>query len=282
MKILHLASEVAPFAKTGGLADVASALPKALVALGHDVRVAMPLYRCVDRERFQLRPTDVRCSVKAGPPSHEVRVWEGTLPACAAPACAGLGTADRPGAAGRPRSPVVMDFFECAPLFDREELYQEQGSDCPDNLERFSVLSQAALRALPALRWQPDVLHCHDWQTALACVHLAIGPAASEPWWVPVATVLTIHNLAYQGLFPQEQWPLTGLPETAFTVDGLEFYDQINCLKGGLVFAGSMTTVSPTYAKEIQTTAFGCGLEGVLRARAKDLTGIINGIDPQE
>ena len=160
MKILHLASEVVPFAKTGGLADVAGALPKALAAIGHEVRIAMPLYRCVDRERFQLRPTDVRCSVKAGTTSHEVRVWEGTLP----------------------QSPVVTYFVECAPLFDREELYQEQGSDYPDNLERFSVLSQAALRALPALRWQPDVLHCHDWQTALACAHLALGPAASEPW----------------------------------------------------------------------------------------------------
>lgn len=260
MNIFHIVSEVTPFAKTGGLADVASALPKALAALGHEVRIAMPLYRCVDRERFQLRPTDVRCPVKAGPTSHEVRVWEGTLP----------------------NSPVATYFFECAPLFDREELYQEQGSDYPDNLERFSVLSQAALRVLPALRWQPDVMHCHDWQAALACVHLSIGPAASEPWLAPAATVLTIHNLAYQGLFPKDQWPLTGLPEAAFTVDGLEFYDQVNCLKGGLVFAGSLTTVSPTYAKEIQTTAFGCGLEGVLRARAEDLTGIVNGIDPQE
>ncbi|MDP3703299.1 MAG: glycogen synthase GlgA [Candidatus Omnitrophota bacterium] len=260
MKILHLSSEVAPFAKTGGLADMTAALPKALVALGHEVRIAMPLYRCVDRKRYGVAPTPTRCTVKAGAVSHDVRVWEATLP----------------------ESPVVTYFFECAPLFDREELYQEQGRDYPDNLERFSVFSQALLRVLPELRWQPDVIHCHDWQTALVCAHLSVGPAASEPWYAPVATVLTIHNLAYQGLFPKAQWPLTGLPEAAFTVDGLEYYGQINCLKGGLISAGSLTTVSPTYAREIQSAAFGCGLEGVLSPRAKDLAGIVNGIDPQE
>jgi len=260
MKIYWIVSEVTPFAKTGGLADVAGALPTALAALGHEVRVAMPLYQSVVRERFDIRPTDLRLAISVGARVRDVRVWEGALPE------------------GR----VVVYFVECAPLFDRGELYHEAGRDYPDNLERFSVFAQAALSLLPALSWQPQVLHCHDWQSALACAHLAMGAAGSQPFFAPLATVLTIHNLAYQGLFPKAQWPLTGLPEAAFTMNGLEFYGQVNCLKGGLVSADGLTTVSPTYSREIQTSAFGCGLEGVLRARTEDLAGIVNGIDPHE
>jgi starch synthase len=177
---------------------------------------------------------------------------------------------------------VPVLFLECAPLFDRDGLYQVQGKDHPDNLERFSVFSQAALRLLPALDWRPDVVHAHDWQAALALAHLAVGPASREPFFASMGRVFTVHNLAYQGLFPRDQWGLTGLPEAAFFIDGLEYYGQLNCLKGGLVFADVVTTVSPTYVREIQTPEFGCGLDGVLRARRDDLLGILNGIDPEE
>ena len=261
MKVLSIASEVDPFAKTGGLADVASALPKALERLGHEVRVALPLYKQVNREKFGLRATSTVVPVRAGARTYEGRIWEGTLP----------------------KSRVTSYFIEAAPLFDRDGLYQTpQGADHPDNLERFSVFSQVALRMLPALGWQPDVVHCHDWQSALSCAHLALGSLGQEPFFSSMGTVFTIHNLAYQGLFPKDQWPLTQLPEAAFSLDGLEFYGQLNCLKGGLVSAGILTTVSPTYVREIQTKEFGCGLEGVLGTRQDDLVGILNGIDPDE
>jgi len=260
MKILFLASEVDPFAKTGGLADVAAALPKALAALGHDVRIAMPLYRQVKRDACGLRRTATTVSVPVGPQTFEGRVWE----------------------AMRPTNGVPVYLLECAPLFGRDGLYQVQGKDHPDNLTRFSFFSQASLRMLPALQWQPEIVHCHDWQTALACAHLKYGELAHEPFFASMGSILTVHNLAYQGVFPKEQWPLTQLPEGAFGIDGLEFYGQINCLKGGLVSAGLLTTVSPTYAREIQTQEFGCGLDGVLAARTPDLVGILNGIDPDE
>jgi len=259
MKVAFLVSEVEPYAKTGGLADVAAALPKTLATLGHDVRVILPLYRQVDRHRFGLREAAVRVAVRVGPRTLEARVWE------------------TPPSAG----PVRTSFIDCAPLFDRDGLYQEQGQDYPDNLERFSFFSQAALRLLPLLPWQPDIVHCHDWQTALALAHLRLGPLGREPFFASLGTVFTIHNLAYQGLFPKTQWPLTHLAHRAFAIDGLEYYGQINCLKGGLVSAGLLTTVSPTYSREIQTPEFGCGLEGVLTARAADLVGILNGIDPE-
>lgn len=267
MKILFLASEVDPFAKTGGLADVAAALPKSLAALGHDVRIMMPLYGEVPREALGVRPTGKRLSVSVGDRTLEGRLFDATLPA--------------PPTAG-PKSRVPVYLIACEALFDREGLYQVNGKDHPDNLERFSFFSQTALRLLPQLDWQPEIVHCHDWQTALACAHLKYGELAHEPFFASMRSVLTVHNLAYQGLFPREQWPLTHLPEAAFTVDGCEFYGQINCLKGGLVSAGLLTTVSPTYAREIQTQELGCGLDGVLTARTADLVGILNGIDPDE
>jgi len=260
MNILCVASEVEPFAKTGGLADVAGALPAALAALGHEVRLAMPLYRQVDPRRWGFRPTEIRVEVPVGTRAVEARVWEGALP----------------------RRAVPIYCLEAPALFDRDGLYQDaHGADYPDNLERFSVFSQASLRMLPLVGWRPDVIHCHDWQAALGCAHLALGPLGQEPFFSSVGTVFTVHNLAYQGLFPATQWPLTALPPSAFTMQGLEFYGQVNCLKGGLVSAGVLTTVSPTYSREIQTPKFGCGLDGVLRTRAGDLTGILNGIDPE-
>ncbi|MBI3319871.1 MAG: glycogen synthase, partial [Candidatus Omnitrophica bacterium] len=280
MKILFVASEVDPFAKTGGLADVASALPKALAQLGHDVRIIMPRYRVIDVKKFGLKKVRGPDPVVVGPKTMDATIFQAQLP----------GTKIIPPPVFRPKGPksppsadstgggITTYFVDQPTLFDRDGLYQDKGRDFPDNLERFSCFSQAVLSGLQQLGWQPEVVHCHDWQTALVCAHLSLTHAADR-FWQSAATVLTIHNLAYQGLFPKEAWPLTNLPAEAFRIDGLEFYDQINSLKGGLVYAGHLSTVSPTYAKEIQTPEFGCGLEGVLISRRDDLQGILNGID---
>lgn len=259
MKILFVASEVVPFAKTGGLADVAGALPKALAQLGHDVRVIMPRYRMVDRKRFGLKQARERVTVTVGTKHVSGGVFEAKMPNAA----------------------ITTYFIDQPALFDRDGLYQDKGVDFPDNLERFSFFSHAVLKLIPQLGWQPQVVHCHDWQTALLLPHLALS-AATDRFWQSVGTVLTVHNLAYQGLFPKEAFALTNLPSSVFGIEGLEFYDQLNCLKGGLVHADLLTTVSPTYAKEIQTQEFGCGLEGVLASRRDDLMGILNGIDVEE
>lgn len=257
MKIYFIVSEAAPLAKTGGLADVASSLPAALAHLGHDVRIVLPLYRSVNRDRHKLRATNHTLSVAAGATLHQLRVWETALPIASVPVYA----------------------LECEPLFGREGLYQERGGDYPDNLERFSVFSQAALQLPPALGWAPDIVHAHDWQAALAVAHMRLGALGRQAAFAGTGTILTVHNLAYQGLFPRDQWPLTALPESAFSMDGLEFYGRINALKGGLCFADWLTTVSPTYRREVQTPEFGCGLDGLLRKRGRDMAGIVNGID---
>ena len=259
MRILFAASEVVPFAKTGGLADVAGALPKALQALGHDVRLIMPRYRAVDAKQFGLKKILDRHAVSVGAHTRVCAVLEGRIP----------------------KTPIPVYFVDQPQLFDRDGLYQDQGADFPDNLERFSVFSQAVLSAIPKLGWQPQVVHTHDWQTSLVCAHLG-WPLSSDRFWQSVGTVLTVHNLAYQGVFPPESWPLTNLPKALFSIEGLEFYGKINGLKGGLMSADLLTTVSPTYAKEIQTPEVGCGLEGVLASRREALVGILNGIDPEE
>ncbi len=259
MNILVVASEVTPFAKTGGLADVAGSLPRAIARLGHEVRLIMPRYRAVDPKRFRLKRRLPRITIPLGSSRVDGSVFESVFP----------GT----------RIPVY--FVDQPDLFDRDGLYQHEGSDFPDNLARFSFFSQVVLDAVPRLGWQPGVVHCHDWQTALVIAHLALT-RASDQFWQSAASVLTVHNLAYQGVFPQADWPLTGLSSSAFSMEGLEFYGQINCLKGGLVHADRLSTVSPTYAKEIQTPAGGCGLDGILVTRRDALVGILNGIDVDE
>jgi starch synthase len=260
MRILFVASEAVPFAKTGGLGDVAGALPKALRALGHDVRLVLPRYRAVNPKRFGLRPMLKPTTLQVGGQGVAVEFRQAVLPGAEVP----------------------VYFIDAPALFDRDGLYQDADSqDYSDNLRRFSLFSQAALHVAQALEWAPDVLHAHDWQAGLAIAHRRLT-RGDDPFWRSTATVFTIHNLAYQGLFSQTDWPLTNLPLHAFGLDGLEFYGQINCLKGGLVYADGLTTVSPTYAQEIQTHEFGCGLEGLLARRQNALTGILNGIDVEE
>ena len=259
MKILFAVSEAAPFATTGGLGDVGGALPKAIGRLGHDIRLVMPLYRAVDVTRHRLREvvTGLKISLAAG--SKQVDILEGAL-----------------------SSGVPAYFIRHDPSFGRDGLYQApSGEEYPDNAERFALFCRAALEACRALSFQPEVLHAHDWQTALLPVYLKTM-LMGEPLFRGTAVIFTVHNLGYQGLFPPEVAPRLGLPPTVFTPAGLEFYGKGNLLKGGLVFADLLSTVSRRYSREIQTPELGHGLDGVLRERKNDLFGILNGIDPEE
>jgi starch synthase len=245
MNVLFCVSEAVPFAKTGGLADVAGALPAALRRLGLDVRVVMPLYRGVGREGLEPVMTAER-EFGGRPIAWTVR--RGAMPN------------------GTPA--YLVDAPE---LFDRPGLYGEGGRDYDDSLLRFAAFCRAAV-ALRREAWAPDLIHCHDWQAALVAAYLRWDRD-------PLPTLFTIHNLAYQGLFPAEQFALTGLPEGAFVMDGLEFYGKVNVMKAGLVWAHVLSTVSETYASEIQTAEYGMGLDGLLRVRAADLFGVLNGVD---
>ncbi len=245
MEILFLAPEVAPWSKTGGLADVAGALPPALAARGHAVTVVTPLHRSVDRAG--LRATGQSVAVKLGPDRLEAQLFE------AAPGHA------------KPRT-----VFLAHPLFDRPEIYGEY----PDNFFRFAFFCEAALAVPPALGFTPQIIHGNDWTT---------GPAIWRAHERGLGKqVFTIHNLAYQGLFDGGAMRTLGWPERLFQPEGLEFYGQLSFMKAGLVFADAITTVSPTYAREIQTAELGCGLDGLLRKRREALTGILNGIDVNE
>lgn len=252
LRILFAVSEVAPFSKTGGLADVAAALPKALAALGHDVRVVTPRYQSFDGAVSRL--TAMR-----------IRTPQGDVSAT-------VGRATLPGS-----EVTVYTISDNRGWFDRDGLYQSPAWDVDDNLERFAFFSRAVTELPTAVGWAPHVVHCNDWQTALIPMYLA----AERPR-PPVRTVLTIHNMGYQGAFPGDRFRATGLPASWYSISGLEFFGQVNVLKGGLVAADLITTVSPTYAKEIQTEAFSHGLHGVLASRRGELVGILNGIDDRE
>ncbi len=248
-----LASEVYPYAKTGGLADVLAALPRALAGAGVEVTVCAPGYRTALRA--------------AGGPPPGMRLH------------APVGSRMEPADVVRvPGAPVPTVLLRADRYFDRDGLYGEGGRDWPDNAERFAFFCRAALEWLRAAAEPPDVLHVHEWQSALAPAFLR-GTAELYPELARVRTVLTLHNLAYQGRFPADQWHLLNLDARYFVPEFLEFHGEINYLKAGIVLADALTTVSPRYAAEIQTPAFGEGLDGVLRARRAALRGILNGID---
>ncbi len=262
LRILLIASEVAPFAKTGGLADVAGALPRALAGLGHDVRIMMPKYRGAEAHATDSRLVVPILRVPLGE-----RTAEGALIEAHGP------------------SGVPVYFLEHEHYYNRDSLYGTADGDYWDNCERFVFFCRAALEGLarldaarPGTRWQPQVIHANDWQTGLLPVYLRTL-YRDHPLLGSLATVFTIHNLAYQGVFWHYDMPMTGLGWDLFTPAGLEFYGKLNFLKGGLVFSDLLTTVSHTYAREIRTAAFGSGLEGVLEDRSRDLHGVVNGID---
>ncbi len=252
--MLMVASEATPFVKTGGLADVIGALPFALKHLGLEVAVVVPGYRAI---RF---PGAVR------------EVWRGVrIPLGPGYTCDFYEAVERG---------VPFYFVDCPELYDREGIYGASGSDYPDNHLRFAVFSMAALEVARHL-FRPDILHCHDWQAALTPVYLR-EYFQGDPTFVNIRTLFTIHNLGYQGLFTAAVLPEIGLGPKFFTPETLEFYGKVNLLKGGIVFSDRVSTVSKGYAREIQTPEYGFGLEGLLRARAGRLAGIVNGVDYTE
>jgi starch synthase len=248
-----VSSEAAPFAKTGGLADVVGALPAALRDYGDDVAVVIPRYGPIDLTA--ARRVYDRLPVHLGPAVFQTSIYQ-------APA----------------EFPVYL--VDCPPLFDRKGFYGEAGLDYPDNSIRFAVFARAALGVA---RWlfKADILHCHDWQAGLVPAYLR-STFAGDPTFAGVKTLFTIHNLGYQGLFPTTALAAAALDPALFRPDGLEFYGRVSYIKGGISFADALSTVSPTYAEEIQTPEYGFGLDGALRARADVLTGILNGVDYRE
>ncbi len=253
LRILFAASEAHPLIKTGGLADVAGSLPRALTGLKQQVRLVLPAYGSL-LARID-RPREVAAFTVG---DHAVRLLATTLPG----------------------SRVTTWLVDCPELYDRpgNPYLGPDGQPWPDNALRFMRFAEAVVRIAndtAGLNWQPDLVHCHDWQTGMVPALLSRQP--TRP-----ATVFTIHNLAYQGLFPHETFRALGLPPEWWSHHALEFHGQLSFIKAGLVFADRLTTVSPTYAREIQTPAFGYGLDGLLRHRADALSGILNGIDTKE
>ncbi len=257
LNIVFVASEAVPFCKTGGLADVAGSLAVALADRGHNVSLFVPLYRQVDIKAHLIKPTGVSVKVPIS-----ARVVRGSI-------------------LGAKLGRLSVYFVQNDGYFDRERLYNTPAGDYDDNAERFIFFSMAVLEAVAKLKLEPDIFHVNDWQTALIPAYLKTR-YAGNPSLANAATLLTIHNLGYQGLFTPEKWHLTGLSWELYSSGVMEFYGKINFLKSGLLFSDILATVSETYAKEILSPENGWGLDGVLLDRAADLFGVVNGIDTHE
>jgi starch synthase len=258
MRILLASSECFPYSKTGGLADMVGALAKALGADGHEVNIVTPLYGGIRQKHPGLQREEIEINVQLGARLVSAHVWS---------------------VAAAPNVKVL--FIDQPEFYERAALYGEGGHDYPDNAARFIFFSHCVAYLARTLPHPPEVVHAHDWQVGLVPV-LIRHQALITGWAERPATVLTIHNLAYQGIFPYSEYSLTNLPNEYFTTDGLEFYLKMNCLKAGIVYADMITTVSPRYAREITTEQYGSGLDGVLRARQDRLVGILNGVDYSE
>lgn len=256
MNVLIASPEAVPFCKTGGLADVVGALPKELEKLKVNVSLILPLYRIIKREG--LKKMDLSFTVPISDRTEEASIWK-----------------------GKTGNNIPVYFIEKDKYYDRPELYQTAGGDYPDNAERFIFFSRAILEALKVINLKPDLIHCNDWQTAMVPIYLKTL-YRDDPYFKKTASIFTIHNLGYQGIFWHFDMHLTGLGWEYFTPEGIEFYGKISLLKGGIIFSDIVSTVSKTYSKEIQTEEYGFGLDGVLTKRKADLYGIINGIDYDE
>jgi starch synthase len=259
MKILMAASEMVPYIKTGGLGDVLGALPKTLAARGHEVVVCLPYYRSLTVPVADVRRFPEDIAIPVGDRTYSARVYE----------------------VRQPRNKLNVWLIRCDHFFGRDSLYidPDTGADYADNDERFIFFTRAVFEAPSQAMFLPDILHVHDWQTALAPVYLK-QLHRTRALYVDTKSVLTIHNLAHQGTFPPERYPLIGLsPDLMRPGEPFEFYGKINLLKAGIVHADKITTVSPRYAREITTEPFGAGLHGVLQGRSNDLVGILNGVD---
>ena len=256
LKILFLAPEVVPFAKSGGLADVAGSLPIALKKTGIDVRLVIPYYQTVKIKNIESRLAIKGLEIPLGKEKLRADIYESSL--------------------GK-NIPVYL--VEREDLYNRPNLYGNSAGDYYDNIERFSFFSHAALIAAQRLNFKPDIIHCHDWQTGLVPALLK-GPYSNVDYFSSTSSVFTIHNLGYQGVFPANRLAVTGLDhDKFFHPEGLEYWGNISLLKSGIVFSDSITTVSPSYAKEIQTSEYGMGMEGLFQRRRESLYGILNGVD---
>ncbi len=257
MRVAFCTSECAPLVKVGGLADVSEALPKALREEGIEIAIFLPLYKKVKESGFSIEDTGFIVKVPIKGEIIQASVKKTTLHGI----------------------PVYL--IEYDPYFYRDHPYGTPLGDYPDNAYRFAFFCLASCEAMKAMCYQPSVIHVNDWETALIPVYLK-HYYNTDAFFIKTGTLLTIHNLAYQGVFPKEVLPEINLPWELFNIEGMEFYGNINYLKGGIIFSDLINTVSPTYAKEIQTEKFGYGLDGVLRKRKEHLFGVLNGIDYDE
>lgn len=256
MKILSVAAEAAPFARTGGLADVTMCLSKALANLGHETALVLPKYLMVDRAGFRTEPIDLPLLLKVDNEERTGWIHRSTLPG----------------------SDVLVYFVVNDHFFNRNGIYHENGKDYPDNLARFAFFCRSVIQLLQSGEFEADIVHCHDWQTALVPTYLKTVEQ-DDPKLTHIRSVFTFHNLAYQGVFPRDQYPITGLPWSLFTPEGMEYFGDVNLLKGGLIYADALTTVSERYAAEVMTPEFGRGMESVIHANRHRLVGILSGVD---
>lgn len=248
LKVLLASSEVAPLAKTGGLADVSGTLPKALVQAGVDARIIMPRYKNIGKWEKTLM--DFPVAVEEYPDTaiiRETQIW----------------------------GSVKVYLVDCYRYFDRSSLYGQL-----DDARRFAFFARAVIEFIKRHDWKPDIIHCNDWQTGIIPAYLKVVERNNEEL-SKIKTVFTIHNLQYQGNFSREVIKYTGLPESVFRMEEMEFYGQFSFMKGGIVYADAITTVSPNYSKEIQTQEYGYGMEGLLLHFSSKLSGILNGIDTE-
>jgi starch synthase len=266
LNVLLLSSEVEPFAKTGGLADVSSSLPKAIKSLNQEIRIMMPRYGSINERERQLhelaRLKDI--PVPLGGKHLQASVKSSFLT--------------------NSHSRIQVYFLENPTLYARPGLYVSPDTkrDYPDNDDRFFFFNRATLEILKRLGWKPDIIHCNDWQTGLVPVYLKTL-YRDDPFYAGTRTIFTIHNMAYQGVFPTSSFEKTGLPPDVLGEEGIQRDGCLNLLKAGLVYADALTTVSEKYAEEIQSTQeLGCGLQDVVQRRGRDLTGILNGVDSTE
>jgi len=257
-KVLFASPEVVPFAKTGGLADVAGTLPVALRSMGCDIRIIMPFYRMVESVAAERTLVVEGLEIPVGNKIYAADIWETRL-----------------------AQSVPVYLIKCDEFFDRGSLYGTAKGDYRDNAERFIFFSRCALEACMKLGFAPDIVHCHDWQSGLIPVYLKTI-YSNKPCFSKTGSVFTIHNIAYQGLFDKDAFNLTGLPGRLFSIDGLEYWGKMSILKAALIFSDVINTVSKKYSEEIQTPEFGYGMEGILARRAADLYGILNGVDYEE
>jgi starch synthase len=256
MHIAMAASEAIPFAKTGGLADVCGTLPVHLSRIGHSCSLFLPAYRGAKRVAANLTDTHISFVVDMAGKPMTAHVLKTQIP----------------------NSQVDVYLIDQPHYFDRDHLYGDAHGDFRDNCERFSFFARGVVEAIHRLQLPVDIIHCHDWQSGLVPAYQRVG-YQGFPWYRQAASLMTIHNLAYQGRFWGADMPLTGLDWRYFNWQQMEFYGDLNMLKTGIAFADMVTTVSPSYAREIQSPAEGCGLDGVLRSKANRLVGIVNGVD---